>query len=90
MIDQPTIPWIPITDERKPIPWDAILIYGALEGENEPDAHEGYFYKGEWHSIRSTEILWRTEDGSSDPFVRNLEITEVTHWSPRPAAPPPP
>lgn len=69
-----------------------VLVWGVLEGEEQPDAHEAYLNEptvtpNAFKSVRSSEIEWQGVEGSSEPFVRKLDISNVTHWMTMPGNP---
>ena len=70
--------WCPV-DVCLPSLMDSVIVWGVLDGENEPDSHEGFLgWAGpeRWRSVRLNE-----EDGS------NRNIIAVSHWMPRPRKP---
>lgn len=72
--------WCPVED-RQPAIMDSVIVWGTLEGEAEPDSHEGFLSYGpatapRWRSVRAE------EDGGL-----NRRILDVTHWMPRPRGP---
>ena len=64
-------------EANKPATYFSVLVCGVLDGEREPDTHEGYWDGKKWWSIRP------------DPANENLtmRILNVTHWTPRPIVP---
>jgi hypothetical protein len=72
--------WCPM-ESRLPAMMDSVIVWGTLEGEAEPDSHEGFLSYGpatapRWRSVRAE------EDGGL-----NRRILDVTHWMPRPRGP---
>lgn len=65
------VEWEP--EANKPAIFFSVLVYGVLDGESEPDTHEGYWCGASWWSVRSDE-----DDGDW------MKLSNVTHWARRP------
>lgn len=50
----------------------SVLVYGILEGEDQPAVHEAFHDHKSWRSVRT----WETGFSGG----KNPEITGVTHW----------
>ena len=64
-------------ETNKPATYFSVLVCGILDGEREPDTHEGYWDGKKWWSIRP--------DTENEKLT--MRIQNVTHWTPRPIAP---
>jgi hypothetical protein len=67
--------WVTPAEELPPT-YLSVLVYGRLEGEHEPDTHEGYWRGKAWCSVRTWETGFQ---GGHNPT-----IFDVTHWAERP------
>ena len=68
--------WLGV-DGAQPMTYDSVIVWGRLEGEAGPDAHEGFWTGIDWWSVRQSE---------DDPLAK-AALDQVTHWMPRPQAP---
>ena len=53
-----------------------VLVWGVLEDEDAPAAHEGFRSRTCWRSVRSNE-----------DYGDRLKVNNVTHWMPMPCGP---
>lgn len=68
--------WLGV-DGAQPMTYESVIVWGRLEGEARPDAHEGFWTGIDWWSVRQSE---------DDPLAK-AALDQVTHWMPRPQAP---
>lgn len=70
--------WCPV-DVSKPETFESVIVWGVLEGERQPDSHEGQWNGRLWKSVRDDEM-------ADIDSLRKLNIA-ATHWMPRPRGP---